>query len=194
MGLLDSLTGGNQQQGGGMSKLTMLLLGVLAYRTYQGKGRLADMLRTNGVNLPGQQPDAIPTTAPNSPAGNGPTGMPGNTGGGLADLLRGSLGGLLGGAAAGGVVSGGLSDLLRQFTQNGNPQAANSWIGTGANHAITPDEVESGLGADSIRSLSEHSGLPREQVLSALSQGLPDVVDQLTPQGRIPAEHEAKWG
>ncbi len=194
MGLLDSLTGGNNQQGG-MSKLTMLLLGVLAYRTYQGKGRLADMLHNNGINLPGQ-PGNVPANSPNVPPSDGPMGMPGNTGnsGGLGDLLRNGLGGLLGGAAAGGILSTGLGDLLKQFTQNGNPAAPNSWIGTGPNHAISPDDVESGLGADSIRSLSEHSGLPREQVLSELAKGLPDVVDQLTPHGRIPAEHEAKWG
>jgi uncharacterized protein YidB (DUF937 family) len=195
MGLLDSLIpGGNQQ--GGMSKLNMLLLGILAYRTYQGKGRLADMLRTNGINLPGTQsaPNLNPAGTPNVPPGAGPMGMPGNTAsGGLSDMLRNTLGGLLGGAAAGGVVSGGLSDLLRQFTNNGNPTAPSSWIGNGPNRAISPDEVENGLGADSIRSLSEHSGLPREQVLSELSQGLPDVVNQLTPEGRIPADHEHKW-
>src|ERR1700733_4835953 len=102
MGLLDGVLGGNpnQQSPSGMSPLTMLLMGVLAYRTYQGKGRLFDMLHNAGVNLPGSAPVNTPNVAP----GNGPVGMPGNTGGGggLLDMLRGNLGTMLGGAAAGG--------------------------------------------------------------------------------------------
>ena len=96
MGLLGGLLGGGR---GGMSPLTMALLGVLAYRTFKGKGRLADMLGRSG-----------------GAAGSG-------EGGGLLE----NLGGLLGGPAAGGTLSGGLSDLVKQFQQGGQGDKAESW-------------------------------------------------------------------
>lgn len=181
MGLLDGVLGGNttQQSSGGMSPLTMLLMGVLAYRTYQGKGRLADMLHNAGVNLPGSAPTNTPNVAP----GDGPIGMPGSTGGGgIMDMLRGNLGSILGGAAAG----GGLSDLLRHFTEAGHGNTANSWINTGANQPVTPQQIEQSVGPNTINSLAEQAGMTRDSVLSHLSQGLPEVVDKLTPDGRVP--------
>ena len=150
------------------------------------------MLHNSGVNLPGAAPGGYPAqgNAGTAPPANGPLGMPANPGGGG---LRGGLGGLLGGSAAGGLLSGGLSELIRRFQQNGNDAAANSWVGTGSNQVISPQDVEHGLGADTINSLAQQAGMPREQVLSHLAEGLPDVVDKLTPQGRIPNEQEARW-
>jgi uncharacterized protein YidB (DUF937 family) len=168
MGLLDGLLGGGKNQGsGGMSPLTMLLLGVLAYRTYQGKGRLADMLGRGapaGVN-PGANPPAS---------------------GGLGGLLGGGLGGLLAGGAAGGLLSGGLNELLNRFQQNGHGDVANSWVGTGANRAISPDQLQEALGPDTVNSLAEQAGISQIDLLSGLSRDLPDAVDQFTPEGKIP--------
>lgn len=171
MGLLDFLGGGNQQARGGMSPLTMLLLSILAYRTYQGKGRLADMLGHT------------------APAGADPSGgMPAApaTGGGIGGLLSGGLGGLLAGGAAGGLLSGGLQDLLGRFQQNGHGDIANSWVGTGANRAVSPDQLREALGPDTVSSLAEQAGMSDIDVLSGLSRELPDAVDQMTPEGRIP--------
>jgi uncharacterized protein YidB (DUF937 family) len=116
---------------------------------------------------------------------------PSATGGGLDDLLKGGLGGLLGGGAAGSVVSGGLNDLLKQFQQNGQGDVAKSWIGPGPNKAISPNDLATALGADRVNTLAGFSGMSREEMLSGLSQQLPDVVDQLTPEGRLPTEQEA---
>ena len=116
-------------------------------------------------------------------------GMP-NTGG-LGGLLKGGLGGLLGGAAAGSVLSGGLSDLVRQFQQSGHGDTAQSWVGTGPNQAIAPDDLAHALGADQINGLMSQTGLSRDELLDGLSQHLPEVVDQLTPDGRVPNEQEA---
>lgn len=101
------------------------------------------------------------------------------------------MGGLLGGGAAGSVVSGGLNDLLKQFQQNGQGNVAKSWIGPGANKAISPNDLATALGADRVNTLAGFSGMSREEMLSGLSQQLPDVVDQLTPEGRLPTEQEA---
>ena len=168
MGLLDSVLGGNRA-GGGMSPITMALLGLLAYRTFQGKGRLADML--------GRAPDS-------GPAGGAATA---NSSGGLGGLL----GGLLGGGAAGGILSGGLSDLLKQFQQNGQGDKAQSWIASGPNKDVSPRELEQALGPDKIAWLMQQTGLSREELLVGLSRELPKTVDQLTPDGRLPTEQEA---
>lgn len=182
MGLLDGLLGGSNQQGSsGMSPLTALLMGVLAYRTYQGKGPLADMLGR------GAAPGVNPAGPGMSPGGNV---APPASGGGLGDMLRGVLGGGLGsilaGGAAGGLVNGGLSDLLNRFQQNGHGEVANSWIGTGANRAISPDQLQEALGPDTVNSLAQQAGLSQVDVLNGLSRDLPGAVDHLTPDGRLP--------
>jgi uncharacterized protein YidB (DUF937 family) len=165
MGLLDILGGSGARRGGGMSPITMALLGLLAYRTYQGKGRLADMI--------GRKP-----------------GEAGAQGGGLGDLL----GGLTGGAAAGGLgglLSGGLGDLLKQFQEHGQEDKAKSWVSTGPNKEVSPQELEQALGAERIEWLTQQTGMSRQELLEGLSRELPDAVDKLTPEGRVPTEQEA---
>jgi uncharacterized protein YidB (DUF937 family) len=97
---------------------------------------------------------------------------------------------LLAGGAAGTVLSGGLNDLLKQFQQSGQGDAAQSWVGPGPNKEISSNDLAKALGADQISTLMSHTGLSREDLLDGLSQNLPDVVDQLTPQGRMPREDE----
>ena len=175
--MLGNIFGGSGR--GGMSPITLALMGVLAYRTLKGKGRLADML--------GRKPaDGMPDANPYG--GNAGAPDPRSAGGGG---LGGLLGGLLGGGAAGGALSGGLSDLLRQFQQNGQGDKAESWINRGPNKPVAPPELEQALGEERIAWLMQETGLPREQLLAGLSRELPEAVDQLTPEGRIPSEEEA---
>jgi len=112
------------------------------------------------------------------------------SGGGLGDLLKGGLGGLLAGGAAGSVLSGGLNDLLKQFQQSGQSETVNSWVGTGPNKQISPNDLGGALGSDRINALVEQTGMSRDELLRSLSQYLPQVVDQLTPHGRVPTEQE----
>jgi len=159
-------------QRGGMSPLMLALIGVLAYRTMHGKGRLADML--------GMHPDgAAPASQPQSGT------APGSMGG------FGGLGGLLGGVLGGSALSGGLQDLLKQFQQNGHDDKAESWVSTGANKPLSPPELEQALGEERIQWLMHQTGLPRDQLLAGLSQQLPGLVDKLTPDGRVPTAPEA---
>ena len=182
MGLLDVLNGmqnGPRGQSmpssggssGGMSPITMALLGLIAYKAVK--------------HFSGQ-----PASNPGGPAPS-----PGG-GGGLGNLLGGGgLGGLLaggaGGAAAGSVLSGGLGDLLKQFEQSGQGETAKSWVGNGPNQAISPNDLANALGADRINSLMDQSGMSRSDLLSGLSQNLPELVDKLTPDGRLPSADEA---
>ncbi|NVN85747.1 MAG: DUF937 domain-containing protein [Rhodopseudomonas sp.] len=189
MGLLDILNGMQNgprgpadpnDKSGGMSKITMAILALLAYKAYKH-------INSGGQPAPG-------------PAGNRPmpmpppvnAGLPGS--GGLGDLLKGGLGGLLAGGAAGSILSGGLGDLLKQFQQSGHGDTANSWVGPGPNRQIAPNDLANALGADQIEMLTSQTGLSREELFEGLSQQLPEVIDRLTPDGRLPTESEAsRW-
>jgi uncharacterized protein YidB (DUF937 family) len=81
---------------------------------------------------------------------------------------------------------GGLSGLLQRFQQSGHGDVIGSWIGSGPNQAIAPDQLHQALGADAVGNLSRLTGLPQNQLLAELSRVLPGIVDKLTPQGRIP--------
>ena len=85
----------------------------------------------------------------------------------------------------------GLQDLLNQFRQNGHGDKAESWVSGDANKPVAPHELEQALGEDRIQWLMHQTGLPRDQLLAGLSQELPQVVDKLTPNGRVPTEQEA---
>lgn len=183
MGLLDILNGmqngpngpshPNTQSNGGMSPLTMAILALLAWKTVKHFSQGAQ---------PGAAP--APSPAPIPPSAGAPTG------GGLGNILAGGLGGLLAGGAAGSILSGGIGDLLKQFQQNGQGEIANSWVGKGPNQQISPNDLANALGADQLDHLTTQSGLSRDELLSGLSQYLPQVVDHLTPDGRLPEAHE----
>jgi uncharacterized protein YidB (DUF937 family) len=188
MGLLDVLNGmqngprgpstpsAQSDSGGGMSPMTMAILALLAW-----KG-----IKHFTGNQAGSAPH--PTSAPTP--GNVTAGMPGGGAGGLSDMLKGGLGGLLAGGAAGSILSGGLGDLLNQFQQKGLGDQADSWVSNGPNKQIAPGDLANALGSDQISQLASQSGLSREELLQGLSKYLPDVVNHLTPDGRLPDENE----
>jgi len=113
----------------------------------------------------------------------------GGGGGGMSPITMALLG-VLGGALSGGALSGGLQDLLKQFQQNGHGDKAQSWVSSGPNKPVAPHEVEEALGNDRIDWLTRETGMSREQLLAGLSQALPQAVNQLTPNGRVPDEQE----
>ena len=174
MGLLDVLTGmrngprGFGGGGGGMSPITMALLGLLAYKAVK--------------NFGGASPSA------GSSGGSGTA----TAGGGFGDLLK---GGGLGGAGLGGlggILSGGLGDLVKQFQNAGKGDVADSWVSTGQNKQIAPADLSKVLTPDQIAFLTERTGLSREELLAGLSEQLPQAVDELTPQGRLPAPQDVE--
>jgi uncharacterized protein YidB (DUF937 family) len=167
-------------QRGAVSPLTLALIGVLAYRTMHGKGRLAEML---GVGAGGAGPGG------SSPADQPQTGAAPGSVGNLGVL--GGVGGLLRGVLGGSGVSGGLQDLLKQFQQNGHGDKAESWLSSSTNKPVSPPELEQALGDERIQWLMHETGLPRDQLLAGLSQQLPGLVDKLTPDGRVPTAPEA---
>lgn len=82
--------------------------------------------------------------------------------------------------------AGGISGLVQQFAGKGLGDIVNSWVGTGQNLPITPEQIKQGLGVDTIKQLAAKAGLSTDQVTAHLSEVLPNVVDKLTPNGKIP--------
>jgi uncharacterized protein YidB (DUF937 family) len=201
MGLLDILSGlqtgpaDKRQTGGasgGMSPVAMALMGLLAYKAMKSFGT------TNTASQSGPDP-ARPDMASGGLGGilgqllGGGSGS-GSVGGqpaGSVGGLPGGLGAILGGGATGSVLSSGLGNLLEEFQERGYGQTAQSWVGTGRNEGIEPNDLAKALGSDTLDALTQQTGMQRADLLSSLSQHLPDLVNQLTPDGRLPTDEEA---
>jgi uncharacterized protein YidB (DUF937 family) len=142
--------------------MALALVGLLGYQAVKNKGRLAEVLGGTGAGA-----NANPGSARGMGAPRG-----------------------LGGLVAGGGLSAGLQDLLGRFRQSGHEDAAQSWVAKGPNKSLAPRELESALGEERLQWLMEQTGLPRDQLLAGLSRELPEAVDRLTPEGRIPTDEE----
>ena len=140
------------------------LLGLLAIAGYQNRDKIAEMLSGLGQGKPGAA---------------GQSGIGG---------LLGQLSSSLSGASPGGILSGGLGELLERFKQSGQGDTAESWVKTGPNKPCTPSQLEQAIGPEVLDTLSKQTGLSREELLARLCRELPDAVDKYTPQGHIPTE------
>jgi len=140
------------------------LLGLLAIAGYQNRDKIAEYLRNAQEK----------------------SGTSGATGSGLDGLL-GNLRGMLGNTSAGGILGGGLRDLVDNMKASGQGDVADSWVRSGPNKPIAPHELERAISPEVIDTLSQQTGLSREELLSRLSRELPDAVDKYTPDGKLPA-------
>ena len=80
---------------------------------------------------------------------------------------------------------GSIGGLLQQLQQGGLGDQVSSWLGSGANHAISPDQLRSALGSEQLQQMAQASGLPLDKLLAMLSQQLPQTVDHLSPNGTL---------
>jgi uncharacterized protein YidB (DUF937 family) len=142
------------------------LLGLLAVAGYQNRDKIAEML--GGLNRQG-----------------GPGQVPGQQPGGLGGLL-----GNLGGAGVGGLLGGGLGELVENFRRSGQGDVADSWVGTGPNKEVAPQQLEQAIGPDVLDALAQQTGLSRQEILNRLSRELPTAVDRYTPEGKLPTESD----
>ncbi|HYA88203.1 MAG TPA: YidB family protein [Nitrospirota bacterium] len=83
-------------------------------------------------------------------------------------------------------ATGGIAGLVETFKSKGLGEVINSWIGTGANKPISPDQLINALGADKIAQIAEKVGISKDAVSQHLSQLLPQLIDKLTPNGKLP--------
>lgn len=119
---------------------------------------------------------------------------------GLMDQMGQVVGGLLGGQSAqnpllqavtsllGNNNLGGLAGLVQAFQKNGLGEIVNSWVSTGQNMPVSPQQIEQGLGSDVLRQLASKAGLSPQDASSQLSNLLPNLIDKLTPNGKIEAD------
>ncbi|RBA24381.1 uncharacterized protein YidB (DUF937 family) [Herminiimonas fonticola] len=127
---------------------------------------------------------------------------------GLLDQLAGQVMGSLGaqkqdpvaqGDLLGGVMglinnAGGLPALLQQLQGGGLGDQVASWIGTGENQAVSGDQIMDALGADNIQQIAQQAGVEPEHASVGLAQLLPQIIDQLTPNGQVPQNELLQQG
>lgn len=85
-----------------------------------------------------------------------------------------------------GQSGGGLAGIVQGFQKAGLGEAVSSWVSTGPNLPISPDQVQQGLGAERLQELVKSSGLSQGAAASVLAGLLPTVIDKLTPEGKMP--------
>jgi len=160
MGLLDILTGQRDASQGPPSRVPPLARGLAELLAYKQGGSGAP---GTGPNFSEQLEDFFKP----SPTG-GPT-------------SKGMIGALL---------TGGLMDVVNQFRGAGKSDQVDSWVARGANKPVTPNELSAVLSENQIAFLMQRTGMSRQELLAGLSERLPKVVDELTPDGRLPTQEE----
>ena len=118
----------------------------------------------------------------------GGQGGAGQQGGGQSALINIVMGMLANkaGATQGGAAAGGLRDLMARFQQGGLGDVLGSWIGTGQNLPVSSDQLSNVLGSDMLAKIAQQLGVSHGEAASQLSEVLPQVVDELTPDGHVP--------
>jgi uncharacterized protein YidB (DUF937 family) len=89
-----------------------------------------------------------------------------------------------------GGIMGGLGDLIGKLTAGGAGDQVNSWVGHGQNQPIQPGHLGSALGGNILNELSAKTGMSQQELLSQLALVLPQLINGLTPKGRVPTAAE----
>lgn len=151
----------------GMPNLTALL-GLLALAGYKNRDKISEMLSKaqDSLGQSSQQP--------------------------ADQAAAGELSEMFGADKAGGTVAGGLGELFDRFKQAGQQKTADSWISNGPNEPVQSQSLEQAIGADTLNDLSASTGLSPQEILARLSNDLPNAVNDMTPNGRLPNELELR--
>ncbi|HEV7266122.1 MAG TPA: YidB family protein [Falsiroseomonas sp.] len=148
-----------------MSRPSMTaLLAVLAIAGYQHRDKLAELLGAGGTQGGDPSPDERGRAGGQAAAAGGPA-----AGGGI-----------------GGLLGGGLRELVDSFRQAGDTETADSWVRHGPNRELSPDRLERAIGPETLDLLARKTGMPRHELLARLTRDLPEAVDRYTPEGRLP--------
>ena len=145
----------------------LALLGLVAVAGYQNRNKITEMI----------------DHAQQSQRGGSASGQP--------NLLSG-IAGLFGSGGRGGSLSSGLSDLVNQFTSAGHGIAAQSWVAVGQNEPLKEHDLVQAIGDETLDELVTKTGLSRADLIRRLTAAVPEIVNQLTPEGRLPTETEAQ--
>jgi uncharacterized protein YidB (DUF937 family) len=144
-----------------MANLGKVALAMLGILAYQNRDKLGTLLRGNGQ------------TGTNPPDPQQPRG------GGILEQVADSLG-----------SGGGLREVLDRFRNAGSREQVDSWVRQGPNQPLDRRQVEAAIDAETIEALSRQTGLSREELLERIARELPEAVDKMTPEGRLPDQAE----
>ena len=113
-------------------------------------------------------------------AASGKTGATGE-----ANPLMGIISGLL-------AQSGGLQGLANKFSQSGQGNAFQSWVGMGENQPVSSGQIQNALGSEQVNAMASRMGVDPAMASNFLAEYLPKIVDKLTPAGKIDptADHQ----
>jgi uncharacterized protein YidB (DUF937 family) len=140
----------------------MALLGLVAFAGYQNRVRIGDMLT-----------DARQSARE---SGTGPE----------KDNFLADIGQQLQAGWSGSGLAGAIGELVARFKDAGRGDAADSWVSTEANHPVNVSEMEAALGQETLNELALKTGLSKAELLLRLNAALPDVVNNMTPNGQLP--------
>jgi uncharacterized protein YidB (DUF937 family) len=116
----------------------------------------------------------------------------------LGEMAKGLLGKVLGGGSSQnplmdivlGLITnpqtGGLQGLIQTFKEKGLGDAMSSWISTGENQPVSGDQIQHALGGNFIQQIAQQLGSSKSEVSGGLANLLPDIIDKLTPTGKLP--------
>src|SRR5262245_7562498 len=138
----------DNQMSRGYASVTALLA-LLATVGYQNRDKIAEWIKAAQRKM-----DAL-SSGSGAAAGANPPGQ---------------LGGMLAGTSIGDMLSGGLRDLVDGFKRAGHGEVADSWVSPGPNKQIAPSQLEQAIGPAVLATLSEKTGLSREEILMRLEK------------------------
>ncbi len=88
---------------------------------------------------------------------------------GVADMLKG----------------GGLRNIVDSLMGSGLEDIVKSWVDTGSNKPISVEQLKDALGQEKLEELASRAGIPADQTSKVLKDILPDIIDKLTPNGKV---------
>jgi uncharacterized protein YidB (DUF937 family) len=106
-------------------------------------------------------------------------GAVGGRGGGSGNQVLGAVSGLL-------ERAGGLEGVMSKLESSGLGDKVQSWIGTGDNTAISRGEVKQALGDDEVKTVAREAGVSEDEAADGLAGLLPEIVDRISPGGKLP--------
>ena len=90
--------------------------------------------------------------------------------------------------------TGGLQGSVQMFKEKGLGEAMSSWISTGENQPVSGDQIQHALGGNFIQQIAQQLGSSKSEVAGSLANLLPDIIDKLTPTGKLPEGNQLSQG
>jgi uncharacterized protein YidB (DUF937 family) len=83
---------------------------------------------------------------------------------------------------------GGVSGLLQGLQSGGLQGVVSSWLGSGTNQQVTPDQLNNGLDSNAVQNTAAQHGMSTDELLQLAAQYLPQLIDHASPNGQAPSD------